>query len=322
MRILLSLASFLFLNKITCQEKVPLIGVVTIVSSLNMRVLLPDANKNWNYVAKSYIEYINHAGGVAVFLPHDASEQHFQNLLNSVDMVLLTGGSENLFEHGKPDSYLQKVNQIIKHASKLGDEGRHFPVLGICLGFQSLGVALAGNKIILTPVPEGLSGVQQILKTFGFSRSKFWSRYDSDLVNEVLRDAHLTFSLGTGITPASFNKNVYLKENILVTSTVKASKDITLVASYEHVQYPIYGVQFHPEKTIYEKKTPAKISRHPKAIKFTSDLILKLIDTVRESARKMEDVSPMVKGYFDMYHRPRVTSWSDFEQIYVFQAIY
>jgi GMP synthase-like glutamine amidotransferase len=39
-----------------------------------------------------------------------------------------------------------------------------------------------------------------------------------------------------------------------VTATSKDKNGLEFVASFEHRQYPIYGVQFHPEKNAYEWK--------------------------------------------------------------------
>ena len=37
-----------------------------------------------------------------------------------------------------------------------------------------------------------------------------------------------------------------------VTAVNRDSQGLELVSSFEHKQYPIYGVQFHPEKNAYE----------------------------------------------------------------------
>jgi hypothetical protein len=45
----------------------------------------------------------------------------------------------------------------------------------------------------------------------------------------------------------------------VVTSTNKDYEGLEFVSSFEHKQYPIYGVQFHPEKNAYEWKLTKNI---------------------------------------------------------------
>jgi GMP synthase-like glutamine amidotransferase len=51
-----------------------------------------------------------------------------------------------------------------------------------------------------------------------------------------------------------------------VTATNKDTQGLEFVSSFEHKQYPIYGVQFHPEKNAYEWKVTNKIPHTASAI--------------------------------------------------------
>jgi len=51
-----------------------------------------------------------------------------------------------------------------------------------------------------------------------------------------------------------------------VTAVNKDRQGLEFVSSFEHKQYPIYGVQFHPEKNAYEWKVTSKIPHTAKAI--------------------------------------------------------
>jgi gamma-glutamyl hydrolase len=52
-----------------------------------------------------------------------------------------------------------------------------------------------------------------------------------------------------------------LDRDWVVTSTNKDNQGLEFVSSFEHRQYPIYGVQFHPERNAYEWKV-SKINPH------------------------------------------------------------
>jgi hypothetical protein len=51
-----------------------------------------------------------------------------------------------------------------------------------------------------------------------------------------------------------------------VTAINKDTKGLEFVSSFEHKQYPIYGIQFHPEKNAYEWKVANKIPHTAGAI--------------------------------------------------------
>ena len=51
-----------------------------------------------------------------------------------------------------------------------------------------------------------------------------------------------------------------------VTAINKDTQGLEFVSSFEHRQYPIYGVQFHPEKNAYEWKVTNKIAHTAGAI--------------------------------------------------------
>jgi gamma-glutamyl hydrolase len=51
-----------------------------------------------------------------------------------------------------------------------------------------------------------------------------------------------------------------------VTAVNKDTQGLEFVSSFEHRRYPIYGVQFHPEKNAYEWKVTNKIAHTAGAI--------------------------------------------------------
>ncbi len=58
---------------------------------------------------------------------------------------MLTGGDASLVLDDKNKSEYQLiVEDLIKEAKKINDEGTYFPIMGTCLGFQSLIIELFG----------------------------------------------------------------------------------------------------------------------------------------------------------------------------------
>jgi len=102
------------------------------------------------YINRGYVEGIRKAGGIPLYLPYTDDPEELAVLLERIDGLLLTGGKDMDPRHfGEerhptcerilPDrsaSELQLTRQAV-------DRGT--PILGICLGLQTLNVAMGGS---------------------------------------------------------------------------------------------------------------------------------------------------------------------------------
>ncbi len=99
-----------------------------------------------------------------------------------------------------------------------------FPILGICLGHQSIGQAFGSNIVQATHIMHGK------LSTLQYSKTGLFAHLDGEL--EVMRYHSLI------IEPSS------LHEDFIITAT---SSDDAEIMAIQHRQYPLFGLQFHPE---------------------------------------------------------------------------
>ena len=106
--------------------------------------------------------------------------------------------------------------------------GKHIPILGVCLGHQTIGQAL-GGQIIRAPKPiHGQSSLvyhkdSRILN--GLPTPFHAGRYHSLIIDQV--------SL-----PDCFKMTAWTEDN--------------LIMAVEHREWPLLGVQFHPESILTE----------------------------------------------------------------------
>ena len=99
------------------------------------------------------------------------------------------------------------------------------PILGVCLGHQAIGAAFGGNII---KAPEVFHGKTSSIDHDG---SLLFSEIEKSY--DVVRYHSLIIDMKT--LPSELN----------VTATL--SDDEEIIMAVEHINRPIYGVQFHPE---------------------------------------------------------------------------
>lgn len=103
------------------------------------------------------------------------------------------------------------------------------PMLGVCLGHQGIAQAF-GGRIIQAPVPvhgkQSRIQVQSTCPLFkGLTQSQLVGRYHSLIVD---------------------------RESLPECLAVTATSEDGLIMGLQHRQYPVFGVQFHPESILTE----------------------------------------------------------------------
>jgi len=129
------------------------------------------------------------------------------------DKILISPGP------GKPED--SKISlEIIKHL------GKEIPILGVCLGHQAIGISYNGNVIKAKQLMHGkISKIQHSGKSIfkNIPQSFIATRYHSLIIEKETLPAQLE-----------------------ITAT---SEDGTIMG-VKHKQYPVEGIQFHPESIL------------------------------------------------------------------------
>ncbi len=141
----------------------------------------------------------------------------------------------------------------------LMEQNPKFPILGICLGMQSMNVATGGTMIQdiptqiygFTTVEDVLGADQQIRHRNYNTNYSLDANVTSDNYHQlIITGGHMQkINAGTGTNPfvLSSHHQAALKigKGLVVTAT---SLDGKVVEALEHEKYPhVLGVQFHPE---------------------------------------------------------------------------
>jgi gamma-glutamyl hydrolase len=97
--------------------------------------------------------------------------------------------------------------------------------------------------------------------------------------------------------------------------------DLEFVSTIEHRNYPFYGVQFHPEKNLYEWVRNKNISHTSHAVEASQYFAAFFVSEARKSDHKFKD-SKAEDQYVIFNFPPSFTGakGSAFEQCYLFPA--
>jgi anthranilate synthase component 2 len=102
------------------------------------------------------------------------------------------------------------------------------PMLGVCLGHQTIGQAF-GGKVVLAPTPM-----------------------HGKLSTITHRGVGVFEGIPSPFTATRYHSLTVARESFPNTLTITAESDDGVVQGFEHREFPIYGVQFHPESIASE----------------------------------------------------------------------
>lgn len=219
------------------------------------------------YIAASYVKFVELAGARALPVSYYSSAAEIDNIMTQVNGFLFPGGSGAL-----PAA----AQHVVDNALNISSQGGHFPVYGACLGYEWIMMALGGKDA------EDASGLdaENMTLPLNFTADAEDSRLYADAAaRKILAEEPVTLNNHhMGVTPAEFAANERLKSTVRVLSTNMDRKGREFISSVEGITAPIYAVQYHPEKNIFEWGTydsgaPYEVINHsPHAVSVAQSL--------------------------------------------------
>lgn len=292
----------------------PIIGVLTQEVPALMGAKYEEDYKS--YIAASYVKFIEGAGARVVPIWINKSEDYYAEILSKVNGVLFPGGATWF---NQSDGYADAGYHIYNLAKQINAQGSYLPIWGTCLGFELLTyVATDRNEH-----RAHCSSHNQPLP-LDFKPDYRKSRLFADIPDDVQR------ILANEPVTANFHQFCVTEQNLTdyeldtdwtVMSTNKDWNGFEFISTIEHKTLPFYGVQFHPEKNIYEWVRDKNISHTANAILAAQYFAQFFVNEARKSDHRFasaDDIDAHV-----IYNFPTTFTGlkrSSYEQCYLFEG--
>jgi len=239
---LLTLLAFLVAFVCVSAQKIltpnPVIGIVSQVQSK-----YDPQYPNRQYIAASYVKWIESAGGRVVPVPMNLPKDQHRKLISQLNGLLLPGGGTYISE---------EVKQMLSYITELHEQGDYFPVWGTCMGFQWMSMFYANQYNNFLDAYNSYN-VSYALEWTPNARNTTFYNYLPFEIRNILSNPDMNVTLNNhhwGVSPEKFQKYLANQFNLISINNDEDGK--TFVSTMQHKLYPVFGVQWHPEKNNFE----------------------------------------------------------------------
>jgi len=256
------------------------------------------------------VKWIESGGARVVPIVHSSSTDVIKEQFQSLNGVVFPGGSASF-----QGDFLNAAKTIYDLAIAANDAGDFFPIWGTCLGFELLSFLTCGEDKSVLSSFEGQNFAVPLNFTEAANSSRLFENAEGKLMN-ILATEDVTFNNHEkGVSPSNFDDKLSFFYNVLSYNYDLDHK--LFVSAMEGKNYPFYGVQFHPEKNLFEWTTYYDIPHYHDASLAAQYFANFFVGEARKSLHKYtsedEEKAALIYNY-----DPQYVDSKSFEQIYLF----
>ena len=269
--------------------------------------------KNLCRIPSTYIKFLESKN--IKFMPiffNNTKKKVYLEQMDFLDGILMTGGTIKVkyltkgtldyrYINENPEftyPYLIMTDEILKKAKEINDSGRVFLIYGVCHSFYSIIESEVKRKLYQPKISNNM-----FLKPIFFN---FVGDYNKgSQLKEFLGEKNVKkFETGNnafffhnyGVVLGDFVTNEKLINNYYPVAIFKMDETkmpYRFIAAIEHKRYPIFALQFHPEKILYETSPTMKITQTDENVKMSklfADFIYMQLEKGAEGAEIPENI--------------------------------
>ncbi|XP_034251334.1 gamma-glutamyl hydrolase A-like isoform X2 [Thrips palmi] len=269
-----------------------------------------------SFISASYVKFLEGAGARVVPIWINRTRPYYEYITSHINGVLFPGGSSDF---NAKNGYADAGAIIYDIAKKLNAKGDYFPLWGTCLGLELLAYLGANKTNPLTLCQSGNVNLNLDLLS-GYNRSKLFGSASKEIINILSNEKVLI----------NFHRYCLTQENVTqfmgdinwrIMSTNKDSNGLKFVSTIESRNFPAYGVQFHPEKSIFEWNPVQKTAHSSNAVKAAQYFANFFVNEARKSTHAFPSIAEETKALiynFSPQYKGREKNYFN-EQMYYFE---
>jgi gamma-glutamyl hydrolase len=251
-----------------CENYSPVIAIYGNTDYDNSESYLYDKVKEY------YVRWLEQSGAQTMVIHTWYSNSQIDKILQMVNGVFFQGGDRDL----NLENRWERVGRyIFQKIIDLNHNGTYIPLWGTCQGMQLFLSYVANTTRVLekfnvweirTPIIIEKEYIKDFKKDF-----RMYEYFSKKQIHIALSENITAHFHNLGISPMSFFKTYPELNNFFKISSFGKSKDGNIfVNSIESRNYPIYGIQFHPEKISYDRFNSKALTKELNAIIFSQNL--------------------------------------------------
>lgn len=299
-------------DRVTVYNNRPIVGILS--QEIPSTSTAPKQYKS--FISASYVKFLEGAGARVVPIWINRTKSYYENITSQINGVLFPGGSSDF---NAKNGFADAGAIIYDIAKALNAKGDYFPLWGTCLGLELLAYLGANRTNPLTLCNSGNMNLKLNLLP-GYEKSKLFGSAPKEIIKiltneEVLINFHRFCLTQENVT--QFMGDI----NWRIISTNKDSNGLKFVSTIESRNFPAFGVQFHPEKNIFEWSPVQKTAHSFDAVKAAQYFGNFFINEARKNLHSFSSVEEETKALIYNFSPQFIGRTKNFfnEQIYYFE---
>jgi len=288
----------------------PIIGILTQPTSGS------ETKYGRSMIAASYVKFIESAGARVVPVFHSQTQEELKAVFQNINGLLFPGGGADL-DHTK---LYDSAAYLYNLALQANDNGDYFPIQGHCMGFELLNLITSQNTSLLTRFnAENIS--LPLMFYPNYKNTRLFGNAPQTILDIFTKQAVTMNNHQYGVGPASYPAGSRLGDfyTTIAHNLDRDGKDFVSVV--EGKKYPIYALQWHAEKPLFEWNDWEGINHSTDAVQAMLYMNTFFVSEARKSLHAFPDINAQLKALIYNY-APIYTGLdetSDYVQSYFFQ---